>query len=96
MQGSKKANKATLRSEWRSVLKKSLTEPTLLEMSGNPTYQDLADQPRSGLPRCRTGVLLPRQSQFSADRRAPGPGKQSRNPSSITRCLSARIGVVLN
>ena len=42
MKRSKKTNKTTLRSEWRSVLKKSLTEPTLLEMSGNPTYQDLA------------------------------------------------------
>jgi hypothetical protein len=30
-----------LRSEGRSVLKKSLTGPTLLEMSGNPTYRDL-------------------------------------------------------
>src|SRR6266404_8744120 len=37
MQALKKTNKTTLRSEWRSVLKKSLTEPTLLEMSGNPT-----------------------------------------------------------
>src|ERR1700732_1257302 len=40
--GAKENNKNTPRSEWRSVLKKSLTEPTLLEMSGNPTYQDLA------------------------------------------------------
>jgi hypothetical protein len=34
MQGSKKTNKSTLGSECGSVLKKSLTEPTLLEMSG--------------------------------------------------------------
>jgi len=34
MQALKKTNKTTPRSEWRSVLKKSLTEPTLLEMSG--------------------------------------------------------------
>jgi hypothetical protein len=34
---SKKTNEDTLQSERRSVLKKSLPEPTLLEMSGNPT-----------------------------------------------------------
>jgi hypothetical protein len=37
----KKTNKTTPRSEWRSVLKKSLTEPTLLEMSDYGVYQDL-------------------------------------------------------
>jgi hypothetical protein len=42
-QRSKETTKTTLRSERRSALKKSLTGPTLLEMSGNPTYQDLAD-----------------------------------------------------
>ena len=36
------SGKTTLGSERRSVLKKSLTEPTLLEMSGNPTYPALA------------------------------------------------------
>jgi hypothetical protein len=41
MQALKKTNKTTPRSEWRSVLKKSLTEPTLLEMSGNGVNQDL-------------------------------------------------------
>jgi hypothetical protein len=34
-------NKTTLRSERRSTLKKRLTEPTLLEMSGNPTTRVL-------------------------------------------------------
>ena len=34
--GSKKTRKTTLRSEGTSLLKKSLTEPALLEMSGNP------------------------------------------------------------
>src|SRR6266849_5393158 len=38
----RKSNKTTLRSAWRSALKKNLTEPTLLEMSGNPTTQELA------------------------------------------------------
>jgi hypothetical protein len=33
----KKANEDTLQSEWRSALKKRLTEPTLLEMSGYRT-----------------------------------------------------------
>jgi hypothetical protein len=33
--GAKETRKTTLRSEWRSALKKSLTEPALLEMSGN-------------------------------------------------------------
>jgi hypothetical protein len=32
--GAKETRKTTLRSEWRSALKKSLTEPALLEMSG--------------------------------------------------------------
>ena len=35
-------NEDTLRSERRSTLKKRLTEPTLLEMSGNPTNRELA------------------------------------------------------
>jgi hypothetical protein len=41
MQRSKKTKEDALRSEWRSVFKKDLTGPTLLEMSGNPTYQAL-------------------------------------------------------
>jgi len=36
-----KTNEDTLRSERRNTLKKLLTEPTLLEMSGYPTNQDL-------------------------------------------------------
>src|SRR5216683_6519707 len=36
MQRSKRTNKTTHRSEWRSLLKKDLTGPTLLEMSGKP------------------------------------------------------------
>lgn len=43
-----------------------------------------------------TGVLLARQNQFSADRGAPSPGKQNRNPPSITKCLSFCIGVLLD
>ena len=42
--GSKETRKTTLQSEWRSTLKKSLTEPALLEMSGNPTNQDLTNE----------------------------------------------------
>jgi hypothetical protein len=34
-------NKTTPGSGGRSLFKKNLTGPTLLEMSGNPTYQDL-------------------------------------------------------
>jgi hypothetical protein len=34
MQRSKRTNKTTHRNEWRSVLKKDLTGPTLLEMCG--------------------------------------------------------------
>jgi len=41
MKRSKRTNKTTHRSEWRSLLKKDLTGPTLLEMSGSPTYRDL-------------------------------------------------------
>ena len=44
MQRSKRTNQTTHRSEWRSLLKKDLTGPTLLEMSGNPTYRDLNRQ----------------------------------------------------
>ena len=40
--GSKETRKTTLRSGWRSALKKSLTEPALLEMSDNATYRELA------------------------------------------------------
>ena len=35
--------KDTLRSERRSALTKDLTEPTFLEMSGNPTYRELGN-----------------------------------------------------
>jgi len=38
---SNETNKLTPRSERRSALKKDLTEPTLLEMSGDPTLQKL-------------------------------------------------------
>jgi len=41
MQALKKTNKTTRRSARRSVVEKSLTGPTLLEMSGNPTYREL-------------------------------------------------------
>jgi hypothetical protein len=40
----KERKRKTLLSEKRSVLKKSLTGPTLLEMSGNPTNRELARQ----------------------------------------------------
>jgi hypothetical protein len=45
MQRSKRTNKTTHRSEWRSLLKKDLTGPTLLEMSGFGVYQELPTQP---------------------------------------------------
>jgi hypothetical protein len=48
MQGSKKTNKSTLGSECGSVPKKSLTEPTLLEMSGLRVYQALTIE--AGVP----------------------------------------------
>jgi hypothetical protein len=38
-----KANKTTPGSGRRSLLKKDLTGSTLLEMSGNPTYQDFRE-----------------------------------------------------
>jgi hypothetical protein len=38
----KEAEEKTLLCEWRSVPKKCLTGPTLLEMSGNPTNRALA------------------------------------------------------
>src|SRR5947209_20286000 len=37
----KRAKQKTLLSEWRSLLKNWLTEPTLLEMSGNRVNQEL-------------------------------------------------------
>jgi hypothetical protein len=40
-EGSKKTNDTTLRSEWRGVLKKVLTGPKFLEMSGFSVNQDL-------------------------------------------------------
>ena len=43
-EGKKKTNKTTRRSEWRGALKKDLTGPAFLEMSGFPTKQDLASQ----------------------------------------------------
>jgi hypothetical protein len=54
----KKTKEDTPGSERRSVLKKSLTGPTLLEMSGNPTNQKL-DNPH--LPRrVNTGLKTSR------------------------------------
>ena len=40
---SQEANKTTRRSARRSVVENSLTEPTLLEMSGNATNQELTN-----------------------------------------------------
>jgi hypothetical protein len=45
-EGKNRTNKTTLKSEWRSALKKRLTEPALLEMSGKATTQELS---------CRSG-----------------------------------------
>ena len=39
--GTKENEQDHFRSQWRSVLKKGLTEPTLLEMSGNRVNQEL-------------------------------------------------------
>jgi hypothetical protein len=52
MQQSKRTRKTTLRSEWRSVLKKDLTGPTLLEISDFPC------KPALSLSRDRFGVVL--------------------------------------
>jgi hypothetical protein len=71
MQALKKTNKTTLRSECRTVLKKSLTEPTLLEMSGNATYQ--ASGITSELP-----VILPHSEASSKPRFGSNRGLRSR------------------
>ncbi len=42
MQRRKRTKEKTLLSEWRSLLKKDLTGPTLLEMSGLRVYEALA------------------------------------------------------
>jgi hypothetical protein len=57
MQRLTKTNQTTLRSAGRSVLKNGLTEPTLLEMSGLPTYRDLTEGERSRPP------ILPRPEE---------------------------------
>ena len=55
-QGSKRTTKTTLRSERSSVLKKDLTGPTLLEMSGLRTNRDLtAEDSPSGNRSLRFG-----------------------------------------
>jgi hypothetical protein len=43
--GAKETRKTTLRSEWRSALKKSLTEPALLEMFGKSVRIGRANSP---------------------------------------------------
>jgi hypothetical protein len=56
MQRSKKTNKTTLRSEWRSVLKKSLTEPALLsrwEKRGRGGTEDEAVKLLDGIQRAQ-------------------------------------------
>jgi hypothetical protein len=45
MQRVEENEETTLRSEGTSLLKKSLTEPALLEMSGNPTNRELTALP---------------------------------------------------
>jgi len=57
------ANQTTLGTERRSVVKKSLTGPTLLEMSGYPTYQDLAGRRYSTVKLAvRQPVVFPLES----------------------------------
>jgi len=51
-------NEDTLRSERRSALKKRLTEPTLLEMSGFRVNQDLSFKTRVYPRSVRMAVLL--------------------------------------
>jgi hypothetical protein len=53
--GAKETRKTTLRSEWRSALKKSLTELALLEMSGYGVNQALAQVPEFRDPETETG-----------------------------------------
>ena len=50
MQRSNKTNKPTLRSAWRSTLKKDLTEPTLLEMYGYGAAERASGLPLYELP----------------------------------------------
>jgi hypothetical protein len=58
MQTLKRTNKTTPRSECRSVLKNSLTEPTLLEMSGNPTSMiSLCQEGKSSPDALRYSIL---------------------------------------
>jgi len=50
MQRLTKTNKTTLQSERTSALKKDLTGPTLLEMSGNPICQESRQLPDKLFP----------------------------------------------
>ena len=56
-----KANEDTLRSERRSARNKHLTEPTLLEMSGNATNRDFAR-----LPDIDSDMIRPRNTYGGA------------------------------
>jgi hypothetical protein len=62
MQRSKNTNKTTLRSEWRSALKKDLTGPTLLEMSDKDGAFDRSMQHHLRTDLFKGGVYDPRNA----------------------------------
>src|SRR6266478_370628 len=100
MQRSKRTNKTTHRSEWRSLLKKNLTGPTLLEMSGNRTTHpsELVGRTESRADRtvyliacdCGGNVFLRKWTSGSksavGQQSAAGSDKRVRNKSPAIHC----------
>src|SRR5271166_2481476 len=69
------SRRKTLLSEWISLLKKCLTGPTLLEMSGNTTDQELTDRRKR-----KTDLRL---SKAISEKRHTGSYSAARQDSSI-------------
>jgi hypothetical protein len=57
-EGKNRTNKTTLKSEWRSALKKRLTEPALLEMSGNGVLPSPSSLPVTSRNNSRSEVFI--------------------------------------
>jgi hypothetical protein len=61
------ANKTTLWSAWRSLFKKDLTGPTLLEMSGNPHDSSGVARAADVLRNEARHRILDRRGQFNLE-----------------------------
>src|SRR6266436_9378491 len=90
-EGQNKTNETTLRSEGRSALKKDLTGPTLLEMSGSPCRLRWSTQHSLEVYSQGSRIL---RSFSAAHSSAARPGRAALENRQTARCLGGSIAVI--